>query len=123
MQQWVLRRPFLPFLRKSNKQPLQGYNSQPKASVSLPPETLDNILEHIPTDNEGRPSLIACALVATWWMGPSQRRLFSSVLVDNKDYGRWADGVVLSGSGVHLEYVRALQHHCSSLETGTGYLM
>ena len=78
--------------------------------MTLPPEILDKILEHIPTDKHGRPTLISCALVATWWTGPSQRRLFSSVSVDNENYHRWMDGVALFGSKRHLlQYVRSLQ--------------
>jgi len=80
--------------------------------VTLPSEILDKILEHIPTDERGRQTLIACALVAAWWTGPSQRRLFSSVSVDNNNYQRWVDGVALSGAKTHLlHYVRSFRHH------------
>jgi len=79
--------------------------------VTLPSEILDKIFEHITTDEEGRQTLIACALVATWWTGPSQRRLFSSVLVNNNNYQRWVDGVALSGSKTHLlHYVRSFRY-------------
>ena len=54
--------------------------------------------------------MVACALVATWWTGPSQRRLFSSVSISNNNYVRWMDGVVRPGSKTHLlKYVRSLQ--------------
>jgi hypothetical protein len=77
----------------------------------LPPETLDEILEYIPIDGEGIPTLIACALVATWWTGPSQRRLFSSVSIDDKNYWRWMNGIVLSRSKTYLcRYVRSFKH-------------
>jgi len=69
--------------------------------VTLPPEVLDKILEHIPTYTEGRQTLIACALVATWWAGPSQRRLFSSVSIDENNHQRWVNGVVQSVSRTH----------------------
>ena len=79
----------------------------------LPPEVLDRILGCIiayPT-REGKATLIACALVATWWTGPSQRRLFSSVTLTHRNYQRWMSGVVLSGSKAHLlGYVRSLEH-------------
>ena len=79
--------------------------------MTLPPETLDKILEHIPTDDYGRPTLVACALVATWWTGPSQRRLFSSVSIYNGNYQRWINGVVLPGPKSHLlQYVRSLEY-------------
>ena len=66
-------------------------------------------MDHIPTNHEGRLTLIACALVATWWTGPSQRRLFSSVQIHEGNYKRWMKGVVASGSKAHLMgYVRSL---------------
>jgi len=77
--------------------------------VILPPEILDGVLQHIPADREGGPTLIACALVATWWAGPSQRRLFSSVSVLDKNSQRWMNGVVHSRSKIRLlRYVRSL---------------
>ena len=79
--------------------------------MTLPPEILDKILEHIPLGSQGPQTLIACTLVATWWTGPSQRRLFSSVSIYHRNYQRWMDGVVFSESKAHLlEYVRSLQH-------------
>ena len=78
--------------------------------MALPQEILDKILEHISVDRWGRQTLIACTLVATWWTGPSQRRLFSSVEIDERNYQRWMDGVVLSGSNLHLlAYIRSLE--------------
>ena len=73
-------------------------------SVTLPPEILDKILMEIPMhrDGHGRQTLIACALVATWWTGPSQRRLFSSVEVDDWNYEQWMNGVVFSRSKAYL---------------------
>jgi hypothetical protein len=71
-------------------------------SVVLPPEILDKILEAIPTDSGGKRTLIACALVATWWTGSSQRCLFTSVSINDKNYERWINGVVLSDSKSHL---------------------
>ena len=57
----------------------------------------------------GQPTLIAWALVATWWTGPSQRRLFSAVLVHASNYERWVNGVVNSRSKAQLlEHVRLL---------------
>jgi len=94
-----------------------------KAPVMLPPEILDKILEHIPTDRDGRPTLIACALVATWWTGPSQRRLFSSVSIYTESHQRWINSVVLPGPKTHLlQYVRSLKHF-RSLVPGTTCLM
>ena len=93
---------------------IQG-SGQPDPSVwspvILPPEILDNILERIPADNKGRLTLIACASVATWFTGPSQRRLFSSVNIHQRNYKRWMSGAVLSESKAHLlEYVRSLSY-------------
>jgi len=91
--------------------------------VTLPPEVLDKVLENIPTESEGRPTLIACALVATWWAGPSQRRLFSSVLIHSQNYEQWINGVVRSGSNTHLlGYVRSLRHYPRTPDIG-GYPM
>ena len=85
----------------------------PKISVILPPEILDKILENVPTDRGGRRTLMACALVAAWWTGPSQRHLFSSVEIHERNYKRWMNGVVLSESKDHLlEHVRSLQYAC-----------
>ena len=70
---------------------------------------MEHILEHIPA--EDRTTLIACALVAAWWTGPSQRRLFSSVSIHDGNYERWVDSVVHSGVKTRLlGYVRSLQH-------------
>ena len=56
--------------------------------------------------------LVACALVATRWAGPSQRRLFSSVSVTSENHQRWMDGVVLSASKARLlRYVRSFLHY------------
>ena len=68
------------------------------------------VFERIPT-NEERRTLIACALVATWWTEPSQRRLFSSVKIRHDNYERWMNGVVYSGSKDRLlGYVRSMWH-------------
>ena len=90
----------------------QGYSSpKPEASVILPPEILDKILEYISANWEGRPTLVACALVATGWTGPSQRRLFSTVSIGEGSYQRWMNGVILSGSKTRfLRYVRSMVH-------------
>ena len=90
----------------------QGFNlPRPRSLAILPPEILDKILEQIPTDGPVRRVLTACALVATWWVGPSQRRLFSSVTIHRHNYQRWMDGIVFSGPKIHLlEHVRSLWH-------------
>ena len=89
--------------------------------VTLPPEILDKILEHIPTSREGRPTLNACALVATWWIGPSQRRLFSSVSIYNENHQQWIDDVILSRSKtLLLQCAHSLRHH-RSLGEGAMY--
>ena len=59
--------------------------------------------------------------MATWWTRPSQRRLFSSVSIDEDNHGRWMSSVVLSGSKVHLlGYVRSLWQF---MDMGTKYTM
>ena len=64
---------------------------------------MDGILEHIlPANPEGRPTLIACALVATWWTTPSQRLIFSSVAIHERNSPRRMCGVVSSRSKAHL---------------------
>ena len=100
---------FLVFHRKPDRRSAQGPNLN--AAVTLPPELVDKILEHIPSTRTGRQALVACALVATWWTGPSQRRLFSSVEIHGGNYEQWMNGVVLSRSKDHLlEHVRSLSH-------------
>ena len=96
---------FLLLHRKSDRR-------SPKEPVALPPEMLDKILEYVPTIGSGLQTLVACASVATWWTGPSQRRLFSSVEIGERNYQRWMDGVVLSRSKSHLlNYVRSLGYY------------
>ena len=91
--------------------------------MALPPEILDNILERIPANGKGRLTLAACALVATWGTGPSQRRLFSSVFIDEGNYERWMNSVVLPRSKAHLlEYVRSLWQ-CRGLDMRIKYQM
>ena len=68
----------------------------------LIPEILDEVFGHIPLNRDGDRTLIACALVATRWTGPSQRRLFSSVSINDLNYQRWKDGVILSHSKIRL---------------------
>ena len=66
---------------------------------------------------------MACALVATWWAGPSQKRLFSSALVLDSNHQRWMNGVVLTGSNAHLlGYVRSLRY-CRGVYAGVKYRM
>lgn len=78
-------------------------------SKALPPETLSNVLERIDLNREGRQTLIACALVATWWVGPCQRRLFSAVSIDEENHQRWMDGVVLPSPKTRLlQHIRSL---------------
>ena len=110
--------------RKSDNRSPQASNPPNLAtSAALPPEILDDILANIPTDNEGQPTLIACALVATSWTAPSQRRLFSSVLIREDKYQRWMNGVVLSASKARLlGYVRSLWH-CSGVYVGVKFPM
>ena len=87
--------------------------------MTLPPELMDKILEHVSADQwRGRQTLTACALVATWWTGPSQRRLFSSVEINQWNYQGWMDGVVYSASKNHLlEYVRSFSHGNRNMRT------
>ena len=84
---------------------------------------MDEILGEIPTSISGRRTLMACALVATWWTGPSQKHLFSSVGIYDHNHERWTNGAVLSGSKARLlQCVRSLQHS-RSLGGGTKYRM
>ena len=90
-----------------------GHSPQGRGSSSLEPlapEIMEKILEHIPLDTQGQPTLAACALVATWWTGPSQRRLFSSISIHRRNYKQWMDSIVRSGTKTHLKYVRSLEH-------------
>ena len=90
--------------------------------MELPPEILDKILEHIPTDSEGQQTLIACALVATLWTGPSQRRLFSSVAISDGNHQRWMNSVVHPRPKIHLlQHVRSLHHHPGENNIGVRY--
>ena len=103
---------FLLFHRKSDERSHQGSNPpDPKVPVTFPPKILDKVLQQIPTNREGQQTLIACALVATWWVRPSQRCLFSSVEIYGSNHKRWMKGVVLPGSKAHLlEHVRSLRY-------------
>ena len=79
-------------------------------SVILPPEMMDKILDNIPTGKEGRRTLITCALVATWWTGPSQRRLFSSVQVYMSNYNRFVNNVLADPKTHLLGFIRSLTY-------------
>ena len=117
----LFSRPLLPpSHRKSNGRSPQGSNPpNPNPTMTLPPEILSKILDNVPADREGRRTLVACALVATWWTRPSQRRLFSSVEIDEDNYKRWMKGVVLSRAKAQLlEHVHSLRH-----SRGLGYRM
>ena len=113
LREWVSRHLFLPSHRKSDERPSKGSNPlRPNPSVILPPEILDKVLENALVNRSDKRTLFTCALVATWWTGPSQRRLFSSVAISEDNYKRWMNGVVLSKSKVRLsEYVQSLVHH------------
>ena len=102
----------LPFhCQTDERSPHRSNPPDRNASVILPPEILDKILEHICTSREGRRTLIACTLAATWWMRPDQRRLFSSVEIHRGNYVQLVNGVVPSGSKTRLlEHVRSLWH-------------
>jgi len=99
-----------PSWKSSERSPRGSNLSNLNGSMILPPEILDGILEHVPTSPmSGQSTLIACALVATWWTGPSQRRLSPSVLINTSNYQRWMNGVVSSRSKAQLlEHVRWL---------------
>ena len=101
MGQSLSRPLFLLLRRESNHRP-------PEGSVTLPPEIVDTILGHVPVDEDWRQTLIACALVATWWTGPSQRCLFRSVEVHESNYDQWMSSVVSSGSPRIRSFVVAL---------------
>ena len=91
--------------------------------MTLPPEILDKILKRISANKEQQ-TLMACALVATWWTGPSQRRLFSSVEVRQRNFELWMNGVVFSGSKAHLlKHVRSLSHSRGPSIRGVKYRM
>ena len=107
------RRPFPPPRGKSGDLSSSGWANlpDPNSLATFPPEILDEILEKISANREGRSTLITCALIATRWTGPSQRRLFSSVEIYDRNYERWMNGVVLSRSKARLlKHVRSLQH-------------
>ena len=95
----------------------QGFNTQASntqisntPSTDLPPEIFDEILKHVPAERGNRQTLIACALVAARWTGPSQRRLFSSVEIYGSNYHRWMYGFLPSGSKDRLlGHVRSLR--------------
>ena len=95
----------------------------PNAFMTLPPEIFNEILGYVQADWRGRRALIACALVASWWTGPSQRRLFSSVLINERNHKRWVDSVVHSRSKSRLlAYVLSLRHGRGP-SWGVGYQM
>jgi len=114
---------YFSFFTVSDGKSTQGSNPPaPNPSVILPAEILDKILERIPAHKSEWQTLIACALVATWWTGPSQRRPFS-VSIDGDNHQRWVSGVVHSGSKARLlGHVRLFSHRRSP-DIGTKYPM
>ena len=112
---------FIPLFRRRSdeRSPQASHPPDSNGAAILPPEIFDKILEHIPTNSQdGRQTLRACALVATWWTGPSQRRLFSSVVVHEKNRQRWMDGVILARSRTRLlGYIRSVRY-CHGVYVG-----
>ena len=113
MGEYLGRRPLLLLQPKSGILSPQGPNppDQNTSTVTLPPEILDLILEHIPTNRDERRTLAACALVATWRAGPNRRRLFSSVVIHARNCQRLMNDVVFGSKHHLLGSVRSLWHY------------
>lgn len=59
--------------------------------MSLPSELLDEIIGYLPLDD--RKSLRALSLVAKSWVSPAQSRLFSLVVITERNHQSWKDTI------------------------------
>lgn len=75
--------------------------------MNVPPELLDEILGHLPSD-EGR-SLRSCSLVCKSWLDPSRRLLFTHVRLRQDNYKRWLNKISPTNTGV-LSHVHSLTY-------------
>ena len=80
--------------------------------MHLPPELLDEIINHLPDNTR---YLRNCSLVAKSWVYPSQRRLFDTVdVLGDSDLRSWVRTISPTKAGV-LQHVRSL--HCQVAES------
>jgi len=78
--------------------------------MDLPQELLDEILDYLPSDGrQGRRSLRNYSLVAKSWVNPSQRRLFKTVEIWEKDLQSWLDSIPPANEWL-LQHVRSLSY-------------
>ncbi|KAF9645200.1 hypothetical protein BDM02DRAFT_3271888 [Thelephora ganbajun] len=75
--------------------------------MNLPQELLDEIFSHLPPHDEE--SLRACSLVAKRWVYPTQRLLFSSVVIDPNTYQSWKDSISPTNAEL-LSHVRSFYY-------------
>jgi len=83
---------------------------RPPRSMSLPQELLDEIINYLPSDDRQDKWLLQnCSLVAKSWVNPSQRRLFKTVEVRERDLQWWLDNSPPANEGL-LQHVRSLSY-------------
>lgn len=78
--------------------------------MNLPLELLDEILSYLPSDDkQGKRSLRNCSLVAKSWVNPSQRRLFETVEIWERNLWSWLINISPENEGL-LQHVRSLSY-------------
>ena len=55
----------------------------------IPHEVVDEILDHLSTDSDLSPILLACSLISKSWVAPCRRRLFHTIAFSGKFMNRW----------------------------------
>ena len=81
--------------------------------MDLPPELLDEIIGHLPPDDEK--SLRSCSLVAKSWVHPSRRHLFETVRLSGVGgLGSWLATTPPTNVEI-FQHVRSLTFHTTSI--------
>ena len=75
--------------------------------MHLPTELIEEILSHIPSDDEE--SLRSCALIAKSWLDPCRRYLFESVCIETDTYQSWLGNISPTNAEL-LHHVRELMY-------------
>jgi len=75
--------------------------------MHLPTELIQEILSHIPSDDEE--TLRSCSLVAKSWLDPCRRYLFESVFIETNTYQSWLDNISPTNTKL-LRHVRRLEY-------------
>lgn len=82
--------------------------------MDLPEELLDEILGHLPLDDER--SLRSCSLVSRSWLGPSRRLLFANIRIRRDNHQSWLNNISPTNTQL-LRHARSLTYFYPLQET------